>query len=101
MSSADKHRSVSPDASQRGINDRVTALEDAVARFAVCIGTFERARQVLVDRRRGASDTLMTMLDERLELNARTLVTLKRSLHFLELELRREHKKTDRLTGRP
>jgi hypothetical protein len=71
-------------------DDTLAMLRDTVTRLEASVASCMRMRQDLVTRRRGAVDSIMVVLDERLEHNTRTLKNLNDGLQFLRLELRRE-----------
>jgi hypothetical protein len=73
--------------------DRVTTLKLTVAHLEAAVASSERSREDMLFRRRSATDSMMVLLDHRLEHNARTLRSLKRGLEVLKLELLREEKK--------
>src|SRR5207249_12207968 len=61
---------------------RIITLRESVARFEEVVASFERVRADILQRRRGAADHVMVVLDERLDVNARTLKSLKQSLEL-------------------
>jgi hypothetical protein len=69
--------------------DRVATLRESVTRFEEVVTNFERLRADITRRRRGAADHVMVVLDERLEVNARTLKALKAGLELARQELKR------------
>jgi hypothetical protein len=74
-------KTVPPDASQ------IAKLRQSVRLYEGAVATFERARDTMQKRRRGASDSVMVHLDESLKLNQRALESLRRVLETAKADL--------------
>lgn len=70
--------------------ERIGHLRETIARFEVVVASFERTRLEILQRRQSAADHVMVELDQRLEVNARTLTALKHSLECARTEMKRE-----------
>jgi hypothetical protein len=66
---------------------RIAKLEASIAIYEQTIARFERAAHRLRNRRKSAADSVMVLIDERLALNQRTLVSLKGVLATARMEL--------------
>jgi hypothetical protein len=67
-------------------------LQERAAELARAVAFFERQRDGILRRRRGAADHVMVELDERLEVNARMLTSLRNTLSITESQLEAERK---------
>jgi hypothetical protein len=74
---------------------RIVKLEAAIKLYGETIASFERARGRMTQRRKGAPDSVMQLIDERLALNERTLKSLRRVLEITETELRNARRRGD------
>jgi hypothetical protein len=72
--------------------ERVNRLQERAAELARTIAFFERQREGILQRRRSAADHVMVELDQRLEVNARTLTSLRRTLSVTTGQLEAERK---------
>ena len=68
----------------------IPKLEESVRVYSEVIESFERARERLLTRRRGAIDSVMAQLDESLALNQRTLDSLRNVLGAAKSQLAAE-----------
>lgn len=71
-------------------SQQITTLEDSVRVYQEVIESFERTRQLMLGRRRGANDAVMVHLDESLALNQRTLDSLRNGLATARVQLEQE-----------
>jgi hypothetical protein len=70
--------------------EHITTLEESLLVYAELIESFERARERMLTRRRGATDLVMVRLDESLALNRRMLDSLKNVLKTASTQLEQE-----------
>lgn len=70
--------------------EQITKLEESIRVFTEAIASFERTRERMLGRRRGATDAVMVHLDESLELNRRTLDSLRNVLASAKEQLEQE-----------
>ena len=69
---------------------QIEKLQESIQVYEGVIRSFERARERMLQRRRGASDSVMVHIDESLGLNRRTLDSLNRILETAKEQLERE-----------
>ena len=62
-------------------------LEERIAVYENVIASFEGNRQRMLNRRKGATDSVMVRIDESLQLNERTLKSLKSILSAAKRQL--------------
>ena len=68
-------------------------LQESIRVYEGVIASFERAREQMLRRRKGAIDAVMVHLDESLRHNERTLKSLRRVLASAKHQLAQERKR--------
>lgn len=68
---------------------RIEDLKEQIARLEESIAAFERMRDEMIVRRSEASESIAVILDQRLDVNAKTLDCLQRTLCVAKANLSR------------